>query len=172
LNDVYLSTNGDGPSYYRALQLQNKYFDGILSYAQTSNNQKKELKHDKISNMFKILEFLEKKQKWDSMLQEVETYIAMLKEFDKYIDIEETYLWLYGIKGLSNEQRQHFGARIFTIDEHYNPKQVNLFQMFEELNSLSPGAPCMLELAQKLSTKLERSASPKDIQSAIKSERV
>jgi hypothetical protein len=53
--------------------------------------------------MFKILEFLEKKQKWDSLLSEVETYIAMLKEFDKYIDIEETYIWLYSIKGLTNE---------------------------------------------------------------------
>jgi hypothetical protein len=74
-----------------------------LNTQQASNAQKKEIKHDKISNMFKILEFLEKKQKWDSMLQEVETYISMLQEFDKYIDIEETYLWLYTIEGLTKE---------------------------------------------------------------------
>ena len=76
--------------------------------------------------MFKLLEFLEKKQKWDALLQEVETYVIMLLELDKYIDIEETYLWLYSIKGLSNEQRQHYGTRIFSIDPHYNPKQRNL----------------------------------------------
>ena len=103
LNEIYQMTNMDGPIYYRALQVQNKYYDAILNSQHTPNNQKKELKHNKISNMFKLLEFLEKKQKWDVLLQEVETYIVMLRELDKYLDIEETYLWLYGIDGLTNE---------------------------------------------------------------------
>jgi len=35
--------------------------------------------------------------------------------------------------------------------------------MFDELNRLAPGSPDMVELAHKLSSKLEKSACAKDI---------
>jgi hypothetical protein len=58
------------------------------------------------------------------MLEEVDTYVAMLYEIDQYPQIEETYLWLYEHQALTPDQRQEYGARIFAIDTHYNPRKV------------------------------------------------
>jgi hypothetical protein len=45
----------------------------------------------------------------------------LLLQDDRYKDIEDTYLWLMNHKGLSDDIRVKYGARIFEIDQFYNP---------------------------------------------------
>ena len=77
-----------------------------------------------MTNKFQIIDFLDKKQKFDKMLQETEIYCVLLLEDSRYRDIEETYFWLMEHKGLTNDVRASFGLRIFEIDEFYKPQLV------------------------------------------------
>ena len=71
------------------------------------------------------------------MLEESEAYCLLLLEDERYKDIEETYLWLMNHKGLSDDMRANYGARIFEIDQFYNP-YTKLDFLFPELIKLAP----------------------------------
>ena len=75
----------------------------MISNPNTPNGKVKELKNLQCDNMFQILDFLDKKKKFEKMLEEVEIYVAMLLELDQYPQIEETYIWLYQHAELSND---------------------------------------------------------------------
>jgi hypothetical protein len=59
----------------RTLQLQNTYFIKVIQNPGTSSAKLKELKNLQTDNMFQILDFLDKKKKYEKMLEEVDTYV-------------------------------------------------------------------------------------------------
>ena len=115
-------------------------------------------------NYFKFLDFLDKKKKFDKMLEEVETYVILLYQNDFYPQIEETYMWLYKHQGLTDAQRQVYGCRIFSIDPHYYPRSVKLEAIFGQLNALNPGSPAMADVAAKALHALENNKCKKEIE--------
>lgn len=55
-----------------------------------------------LSNKYQIIDFLDRKQKYDKMLEETEMYLMVLLEDSRYKEIEDTYIWLMGHKALSD----------------------------------------------------------------------
>ena len=56
-----------------------------------------------MTNKFQIIDFLDKKKKFDKMLQEMETYLLLLEEDSRYKEIEENLIWLMDHQGLTKE---------------------------------------------------------------------
>ena len=46
------------------------------------------------TNQFKIVEFFDMKQKYDKMLEEMETFLTILQESEVYKEIEDNLIWL------------------------------------------------------------------------------
>ena len=62
----------------------------------TNQKTKKQGIDIQISNKFQIIDFLDRKLKFDKMLEETEIYLLVLLEDSRYKEIEDTYLWLMG----------------------------------------------------------------------------
>jgi hypothetical protein len=62
----------------------------------TNQKTKKQGIDIQISNKFQIIDFLDRKLKFDKMLEETEIYLLVLLEDNRYKEIEDTYLWLMG----------------------------------------------------------------------------
>ena len=76
-------------------------------------------------------------------------------------------MWLYSHQGLTDAQRQVYGARIFSIDPHYFPRSVKLEAIFGQLNALNPGSPVMAEVAAKALHAIENNNKKKEIEQAL-----
>lgn len=68
-----------------------------------------------------MIDFLSYKKRYDKMIEESEMYCLLLLEDGKYREIEDTYKWLMDHKGLTEDVRASYGARIYEIDPFYNP---------------------------------------------------
>lgn len=138
LNELYSKLNR-GPEdaiFYQALLVQ----DQIAIALQTGNYtaaQKKQGRAMQISNKFQIVDFLDKKKKFDKMLEEAEIYILLLREDGNYKEVENNYCWLMKHPELSNEIRVSYGARIPDIDEYYKP-YTKFDWLFDYISQLSP----------------------------------
>lgn len=77
------------------------------------------------------------------MLEETEEYVMLLTEESRLKEVEETYVWLFTHKMLSEEKRAEYGYRIFDIDTHYNPYS-NIVQIFPQLVKMTPQSPNLL----------------------------
>jgi len=62
----------------------------------TNQKTKKQGIDIQISNKFQIIDFLDRKLKFDKMLEETDIYLLVLLEDSRYKEIEDTYLWLMG----------------------------------------------------------------------------
>ena len=78
INLVYEQAKKEDPMYFRALSLQKVFYEKIIECPETPQNQKKTLKTKQCDNYFKFLDFLDKKKKFEKMLEEVETYVVLL----------------------------------------------------------------------------------------------
>jgi len=48
-----------------------------------------------ITNKYLIIDFLDKKKRYEKMIEESEIYCNLLLEEGRYKEIEDTYLWLF-----------------------------------------------------------------------------
>ena len=72
-------------------------------------------------NQFKMIEFFDFKQKYERMLAEMETFLAMLLEDSEFKNIEDNLVWLIGHAAVPDDKKIGYAARIHAIDQFYNP---------------------------------------------------
>ena len=61
------------------------------------------------------------KQKYDKMLEEMETFLTILQESEAYKEIEDNLIWLVEHQHVSDEKKIMYLARTQCIDQYYNP---------------------------------------------------
>jgi hypothetical protein len=89
------------------------------------------------------------------MLEESEIYCLLLLEDSRFKEIEDTYIWLMGHKGLTEAQKVLYGAKIFDIDQFYNP-YTRLDALFPRLCKIDPTSPALKGLAVKMIDVLDK----------------
>lgn len=89
------------------------------------------------------------------MLEETDIYVVLLLEEERYKEIEDTYVWLMNHKQLSEEIRVKYGARIYEIDQFYNP-YTRIDVLFPKLCKIAPQSEDLSGLAFKMLELLEK----------------
>lgn len=84
---------------------------------------KQAARYNLTANQYHIVNFFEKKQKWDNYVKECDIYINLLIEDGQYNTVEDILVRNLKMEGaLTIEQRHQAGIRIFNIDQFYYPK--------------------------------------------------
>lgn len=96
------------------------------------------------------------------MLEETDIYLLFLLEDSRYKEIEDTYLWLMGHQALNNSQKVEYAAKIYEIDQFYNP-YTRLDALFPKLCKLDPASPALKPLAAKMLEYLDKQGGKKKI---------
>lgn len=61
------------------------------------------------------------KQKYDKMLEEMETFLTLLMEDEAFKDVEENLMWLVEHASVPSDEKIKYLARVQSIDPYYNP---------------------------------------------------
>ena len=145
---------------------------------QTSQNSSKANKQQaraiQLQNKFQIIDFLDKKEKYDKMLEEVEVYCLNLLEDGLFKQVEENYVWLLNHQKIPEPTRQMYGCRIFDIDPFYNPftRLETLFKQVLALGQYEQNRSWVQGLGQQILDNLERQNCKKTVYSAIQSDAI
>lgn len=119
-----------------------------------------------MTNKFQIIEFLDRKKKFDKMIEESDTYCLLLLEDGRYKEVEETYLWLMNHLGLSNEVRASYGLRIQEIDPFYKPF-TRLDSLLAQVSKITPGASNLTSLGVRILENLDNQNCKKNLFAVI-----
>jgi hypothetical protein len=122
LNDIYskIKRGPEDALFFNALLTQETLAIQLQVSTNSAQNRKKG-KEIQLTNKFQIIDFLDKKKKYEKMIQESDVYCLLLIQEGRYKEVEETYLWLLDHPGLSNEMKAEYGLRVFEIDPFYRP---------------------------------------------------
>lgn len=115
------SNKNDDMLYLQALLSNQKIAAKLYSDPSSSKQVRLAGRQQQLENQFKIIEFYDFKNKYDKMLAEMETFLAMLTEDGKFKDVEDNLVWLINNQGVAEELKLGFAARIHQIDQFYNP---------------------------------------------------
>ncbi len=145
---------------------------------QTSQNSSKANKQQAraiyLQNKFQIIDFLDKKEKYEKMLEEVEVYCLNLLEDGQFKQVEENYVWLLNHQKIPEPKRQMYGCRIYDIDPFYNPftRLENLFKQVVAMGQHEETRSWVQGLGQQIIESLDRQNGKKTVYSAIQSDAV
>ena len=83
-------------------------------------------------------DFYLKKDKLELYWEQLQLEANLLKELNKYLEVEEVWMSAFANQKLSADWRLTAGTSIFSIDKFYNPK-ADLESCYEKIVDLADG---------------------------------
>eukprot|EP00347_Sterkiella_histriomuscorum_P021178 403334951 len=117
---------------------------------QGNQKQKKDGFEHRIRYQIILIEFLERKERWEKFEQELDSLIPILTAEDRFDELERIYYRVFMNPQLSPELKHRCGISIFTMSQFYNPKLKLTLELYEQIASLKPDSPDNALLSQKL----------------------
>ncbi|CDW90850.1 tetratricopeptide repeat-containing protein [Stylonychia lemnae] len=111
---------------------------------------KKEALEHKIQYTKKLLNFLERKERYDKFQEKLQELVNILTPEDRYSEIEQIYVQVLENPKFSDEFRHQCGIGVFTMSQFHKPKLVLTIDLFNKIKTLNPESPGNQVLSQQL----------------------